>query len=203
MTCWSIAVGWGLARAICMFVPRGSISRAEAVKRLRYIKPATSFRSGYAYDNVLYMVAGQLIEAVSGKTWEDYVREHVLLPAGMTNSTSDNDRRFATANRAFPHARTSARVRGIGPLQLLDEREELGRAASPAGGLSVSANDMSKWLVLQLAHGKLPGGGTLFSEAAHAEMWKPQVLLSGSPRNEDAQARRTDVRHLCARLACQ
>ena len=51
------------------------------MKRLRYIKPATSFRSAYAYDNVLYMVAGQLIEAVTGQTWEDYVREHVLAPA--------------------------------------------------------------------------------------------------------------------------
>jgi CubicO group peptidase (beta-lactamase class C family) len=176
--------GLGLGAGDLLFVPRGSISRAEAVKRLRYIKPATSFRSGYAYDNILYMVAGQLIEEVSGKTWEDYVREHVLVPAGMANSTSDNDRRFATANRAFPHARTSGRVRGTGPLQKLNERDELGRAAAPAGGLAVSANDMSKWLVLQLAHGKLPNGGTLFSEAAHAEMWKPEVLQPISRRSE-------------------
>jgi CubicO group peptidase (beta-lactamase class C family) len=125
-----------------LMVPRGSYSRAEAVRRLRFIKPATSFRSAYAYDNVLYMVAGQLIEAVSGQTWENYVREHVLVPAGMTTSTSDSDRRFATANRAYPHARPG-RVRGTGPLQLLDERDELGRAAAPAGGLSISANDMT------------------------------------------------------------
>lgn len=60
-----------------LFVPRTNLSRAETVRRLRFIKPATSFRSGYAYDNILYMVAGQLIEAVTGQTWEDYVREHV------------------------------------------------------------------------------------------------------------------------------
>jgi len=176
--------GLGLGAGDMMFVPRGSITRAEAVKRLRYIKPATSFRSGYAYDNVLYMVAGQLIEAVSGQTWEDYVREHVLLAAGMTHSTSDNDRRFAIPNRAFPHARASARVRGVGPLQLLDERDELGRAAAPAGGLAISANDMSKWLALQLARGRLPGGGQLFSEAAHVQMWKPEVLQPISSRSE-------------------
>jgi CubicO group peptidase (beta-lactamase class C family) len=174
--------GLGLGAGDLMFVPRGSITRAEAVKRLRYIKPATSFRSGYAYDNVLYMVAGQLIEAVSGQTWEDYVREHVLLPADMKNSTSDNDRRFETANRAFPHARPG-RVRGTGALQMLDERDELGRAAAPAGGLSISANDMSKWLAVQLAQGKLPGGGNLFSEAAHAQMWKPEVILPVSSRS--------------------
>ena len=74
--------GLGLGAGDLLFVPRRSYPRAEAVKRLRYIKPATSFRSAYAYDNVLYMVAGQLIEAVSGQTWEDYVREHVCSPRG-------------------------------------------------------------------------------------------------------------------------
>lgn len=175
--------GLGLGAGDLLMVPRGSISRAEAVKRLRFIKPATSFRSGYAYDNVLYMVAGQLIEAVTGQTWEDYVREHVLAPAGMTHSTSDADRRFATANRAYPHARPG-RVRGTGPLQLLDERDELGRAGAPAGGLAISANDMTKWLALQLAHGKLPSGERLFSEAAHAAMWKPEVLTPIGPQPE-------------------
>ena len=176
--------GLGLGAGDLLFVPRGSISRAEAVKRLRYIKPATSFRSGYAYDNILYMVAGQLIEAVSGKTWEDYMRDHVLQPAGMTRSASDSDSRFANPNRAYPHARASGRVRGTGPLQLLDERDELGRAAAPAGGLAISANDMSKWLALQLAHGKLPSGDRLFSEAAHTQMWKPEVILPISSRSE-------------------
>jgi len=176
--------GLGLGAGDMLFVPRGSISRAEAVKRLRYIKPATSFRSGYAYDNVLYMVTGQVIEQVSGQTWEEYVREHVLLPAGMNNSTSDNDRRFATANRAYPHARPSSTVRGTGPQQMLNERDELGRAAAPAGGLAISANDMAKWLALQLAKGKLPNGQRLFSEAAHAQMWKPEVLLPVSSRSE-------------------
>ncbi|MGH8173124.1 MAG: serine hydrolase domain-containing protein, partial [Rhodanobacteraceae bacterium] len=57
--------GLGLGAGDLLFVPRSNIGRAEAVKRLRYIKPATSFRSGYAYDNVLYMVVGQLIEAVT------------------------------------------------------------------------------------------------------------------------------------------
>src|SRR6187455_3453072 len=75
--------GLGLGAGDLLFVPRTNIPRAEAVRRLRFIKPATSFRSGYAYDNVLYMVAGQLIEAVSGETWEEYVRKHVFAPAQM------------------------------------------------------------------------------------------------------------------------
>ncbi len=64
--------GLGLGAGDMMFVPRTNLSRAESVRRLRYIKPATSFRSGFAYDNVLYMVAGELIESVTGETWEQY-----------------------------------------------------------------------------------------------------------------------------------
>ena len=57
--------GLGLGAGDLLFVPNSTLSRKETVRRLRYIKPATSFRSAYAYDNILYMVAGQLIE-VSG-----------------------------------------------------------------------------------------------------------------------------------------
>ena len=173
--------GLGLGEGDMLFVPRTNIPRAEAVRRLRYLKPATSFRSGFAYDNVLYMVAGQLIEAVTGQRWEDYVREHVLLAAGMTDSTTENARRFADPDRAYPHARTSEAVRGAGPLGPLDERDTLGDSAAPAGGLAISARDMAKWLTLQLAHGQLPGGGRLFSEAAHDEMWKPEILQPIDP----------------------
>jgi CubicO group peptidase (beta-lactamase class C family) len=170
--------GLGLGEGDLLFVPRTNLSRAESVRRLRYLKPATSFRSGYAYDNVLYMVAGQLIESVSGETWEKFVASHVLKPAGMLHSTSDEDDRFATANRAQPHARLNGGLRGAGDQEMLDERDELGRTAAPAGGLAVSANDMARWLLIQLGGGRLPGGsGRLFSEAAHAQMWRPAVVM--------------------------
>jgi CubicO group peptidase (beta-lactamase class C family) len=180
--------GLGLGEGDMLFVPRTNIPRAEAVRRLRYLKPATSFRSGFAYDNVLYMVAGQLIEAVTGQRWEDYVREHVLLPAGMAHSTTENVRRFADPDRAYPHARTSEPVRGMGALGLLDERDTLGDSAAPAGGLAISAGDMAKWLTLQLAHGQLPSGGRLFSEAAHDEMWKPEILQPIDPLPDSLKA---------------
>ncbi len=173
--------GLGLGAGDLMFVPRSSRSRADTVHALRHIKPATSFRSGYAYDNVLYMVAGQLIEAVTGQTWETFVRKRVLTPAGMRFSTTDETDHFATANRAWPHARMDGGFRGIGTQQVLDERAGLGRNGAPAGGLSSSASDMGRWLAIQLAHGVLPGEGTdgrrLFSEDESREMWTPQVLV--------------------------
>ncbi|MGH8131723.1 MAG: serine hydrolase, partial [Steroidobacteraceae bacterium] len=169
--------GLGLGEGDLMFVPRTRLTRAESVRRLRYLKPATSFRSGFAYDNVLYMVAGQLIEAVTGETWEKFTAEHVLKPAGMLHATSDEPERFANPDRAYPHARMDGGMRGVGTQQRLDERDELGRNGTPAGGLTVSANDMARWLMIQLDGGLLPDhAGRLFSETAHQQMWKPMVL---------------------------
>ena len=168
--------GLGLGEGDLLFVPRTNLTRVESVRRLRYLKPATSFRGGFAYDNVLYMVAGQLIEAVTGETWEEFTAEHVLKPAGMLHSTTDEGSRLATENRAQPHARMNGGLRGAGDQEPLDERDGLGRTAAPAGGMAVSANDMARWLLIQLHDGELPGhSGRLFSEAAHKEMWNPVV----------------------------
>ena len=168
--------GLGLGAGDLMFVPRSNRTRANMLEGLRHIKPATSFRSGYAYDNILYTVAGAVIEAVSGQTYESYLRQHVFKPAGLLTATSDEPTRLATSNRAFPHGRNSGAVRGLGPLQLLDETDQLGAASTPAGLLAMSANDLAKWLKIQLARGKTENGGRLFSEASSAEMWNPQTI---------------------------
>lgn len=142
--------GLGLGAGDLMFVPRSTLSRAETVRRLRHIRPATSFRSGYAYDNVLYVVAGQLIEEVSGKSWERFVREDVLVPAGMRTATSDRVERRLTGNRAWPHARRDGPMHGMGTQRALDDSgqaefdPELGKNAAPAGGVAASANDMGR-----------------------------------------------------------
>src|ERR671923_1691154 len=78
--------GLGLGAGDLLWWPASTYDRKEIVRRLRFIKPATSFRSAYAYDNVLYTVAGELIEAVSGKTWEDFVSSRILARVGMSTS---------------------------------------------------------------------------------------------------------------------
>jgi CubicO group peptidase (beta-lactamase class C family) len=180
--------GLGLGAGDLLFVPRSTLSRAETVRRLRYIRPATSFRSGYAYDNVLYAVAGQLIEEVSGKSWERFMREDVLQPAGMRTATSDRGARRSTPNRAWPHARRDGPMHGMGTQKALDDSgqaeldPELGQNAAPAGGVAASANDMGRWIAIQLARGALPeGSGRVWSEAASRQMWTPRVLLPISP----------------------
>jgi CubicO group peptidase (beta-lactamase class C family) len=171
--------GLGLGAGDLLYVPRTSRSRTDVVRALRYIAPATSFRSGYAYDNILYVVAGELVAAVSGQSWESFIHERVFKAAGMNSSVSDEKDRFANPNRVQPHARIGGRVRGLGAQQVLPERDGLGQVAAPAGGLSSSANDLARWLQIQLAQGALPEapGKRLYSEAAAREMWTPQVLL--------------------------
>lgn len=173
--------GLGLGAGDLLFVPRTNLSRAETVHRVRYLKPSTSFRSTYAYSNLMYVVAGQLIEQVSGQTWENYTREHVLRPAGMQVSTTHNLDNFATANRAFPHARMNGGLRGAGDQARLDERDDLGRNAAPAGGIASSANDLAAWLQTLLGAGATPQGKRVFSAATHAEMWTPQMPMPSGP----------------------
>ena len=168
--------GLGLGQGDLMFVPATNLSRAETVRRIRYLKPETSFRSSFAYDNVLYIVAGQLIEAVSGQTWETFVRERILGPAGMSHTVTNDADRFLAADRAFPHGRLGE-IRGLGPQQALDEKAvALGLNCGPAGAIASSANDLARWLAIQLAGGQLPGSDQrLFSAENGAEMWRPVV----------------------------
>lgn len=169
--------GLGLGEGDLLFLPNSTLSRKETVRRIRYLKPATSFRSGYAYDNILYMAAGQLIEDVSGETWEQYIHRHVFAPLGMNHST-DTDAEFqANPDHARPHSRNTGAIHGLGAQTPLDENATIARNAAPAGGLAISANDMSRWLLTQLGHGKIPDSDKrLFSEEQSEQMWTGAVV---------------------------
>lgn len=180
--------GLGRGAGDLLFVPRSNLSRRETVERMAHIEPASSFRSTFAYCNICYVAAGQLIEEVSGERWEDYMQEQLLTAAGMRDSVADSHARFAADNRSYPHARLNGALRGAGDQELLDERDELGRNAAPAGGLAMSARDMAAWLGIQLAQGALPDGGRLFSEAAAKAMWTPAVALPVSELPESLEA---------------
>jgi CubicO group peptidase (beta-lactamase class C family) len=172
--------GLGLGAGDLLFVPNSDRSRKEITLALQHIKPATSFRSAYAYDNILYIVAGQLIQEVSGMSWEQFMRRNVFLPLGMNNSTTSEGELASSTNRAQPHARINGPLRGLGTQVKLGAEANLAPAAGPAGGLAISANDMSRWLMAQLGRGKIPGTSrNLFSAENSEEMWKSVVLEPG------------------------
>ena len=168
--------GLGLGEGDLLFLPNSTLSRKETVRRIRYLKPATSFRSGYAYDNILYMAAGQLIEEVSGETWEKYIHDHVFAPLGMNQSTDTAAEFHANPDHARPHSRSGAAIHGMGTQMPLEDSATIAQNAAPAGGLAISANDMSRWLLAQLAQGKISGSDKrLFSDEQSQQMWTAVV----------------------------
>ena len=82
--------GMGLGEGDLLFWPHTTFTREEIIYKLRFMKPASSFRSKFAYDNLLYIAAGQIIPAVTGKTWEQYITERILQPLGMKTTTLSN-----------------------------------------------------------------------------------------------------------------
>src|SRR4029078_12554099 len=99
--------GLGLGAGDLLWWPQSTYNRKEVARRLQFIKQATSFRSAYAYDTVLYLVAGEVSEAISGQSWEDFVTTRIMTKVGMTDSKprhSDANGAAQGANIATPHA---------------------------------------------------------------------------------------------------
>jgi CubicO group peptidase (beta-lactamase class C family) len=157
--------GLGLGAGDLLWWPESTYSRKEIARRLRYIKPATSFRAAYAYDNVLYLIAGEVIEAVSGKSWEDFVSSRILAPVGMTHSNVRHSDAGSGGgdNVAQPHATVEGTVRRVAPFASDN--------TNPAGGINSGAEDMAKWMIVQLDSGRLANGKRLFQPSTAKELW--------------------------------
>ena len=162
--------GMGLGEGDLLFWPHSTYSRADVIYRLRFMKPQSSFRSHYAYDNLLYMTAGQIIPAVTGTTWDDYVRQRIFAPLGMNHTDLSTTGYKAGGDYASPHSRVDGKLQVI-PFEDLDN-------AAPAGAINSCAADMAKWVQLQLNRGKyVDHDGRLFTEQRSKEMWTAQTIL--------------------------
>ena len=169
--------GLGLGAGDLLWWPESTYDRKEIARRLRFIPLATSFRSAYAYDNVLYLVAGELIESVSGQSWEDFVATRILAKVGMTGSNVRHSAAAAGGNVATPHARVEGSVRPIRPFSSDN--------TNPAGGINSSAEDMAKWMRVQLSGGLLADGSRLFSpDTARQLTTMVTPIPSGDPPPE-------------------
>ncbi len=155
--------GLGLGAGDLLWWPPSDYNRKEIVRRLRFIPLRTSFRNAYAYDNVLYLAAGELIEAVSGQSWEDFIVSHILNVIGMTESQVNPFKEGAETNMATPHARIDGSVRAVSPFT--------NEKTNPAGGINSSAADMARWLIVQLDSGRIAENSRLFSQRTTRELW--------------------------------
>ena len=145
---------------------RFSYSPEEMMRRLRYVKPNSSFRSRWDYQNVMYGVAGLVLERVSGMSWEDFLRTRIFAPLGMTETEPLVAGILSKPNVATPHAlrRDSVLITRLGNTDSI----------APAGSVWSSVSDMSKWMRFILDSGRV-GSRRLISEASFRELVTPQI----------------------------
>ncbi|HKJ92385.1 MAG TPA: serine hydrolase [Longimicrobiales bacterium] len=156
-------------------LPRGdnlwymsSFNRAQVLRRVRYLKPAWSFRSHYGYQNIMFITAGQIIPALTDTTWDDFVRARIFRPLGMDNSTTTVRTLASRADVATPHGRIDGKVQPI-PWPNFDN-------LGGAGAINSSVADMAQWLRLQLGSG-VYDGHRLLSDSVIRDMRAPQTII--------------------------
>src|SRR6185369_14864002 len=158
-------------------------STDEIIRRVRYLKPVSSFRSRYGYQNLMFIAAGRVVEKVSGKPWADFVSERILKPLGMNRTTTSV--RDMKDNFAMPHNESGGALRPLPPGYLND--------AIGAVRLNSSVADLSKWIRLQLGRGTCEGK-KIFSEEQSWQMWQPNTMQPIS----EAASKNNPTRHFLA-----
>jgi CubicO group peptidase (beta-lactamase class C family) len=145
---------------------RWRLPMKEIIRRLRFVKPASSFRSTWEYQNVMYAMGGTVVERVSGMPWEAFVRTRIFAPLGMTETEPLVSSITGKANVAVPHAEVNGAVRVV-PVRTTDD-------IAPAGSVWSSVSDMSKWMRFVLDSGRV-GSRRLINQSTFRELITPQI----------------------------
>ncbi len=162
--------GLSLGAGDLLYWPPTSYSTREVVERLKNVPIKHGFRSGYAYDNILFAVATLVIEQASGQSYADYIRTHIFQPVGMDESLIDKNDIRPGMNVATGYAKEN--FKDLKPVPPMAWSNDPG-----AGGIYASVHDLAKWMNVQLAGGALPEKGTdgkpkrIFSEDSQRQMW--------------------------------
>jgi len=164
--------GLSLGAGDLLFWPTTTYSNAEVVQRLGKVPLKAGFRDRYAYDNILYAVAQQVIEKVSGQSYADFLQQHIFTPVGMSGTRFNADHLQPGDKAATGHAKFDfTDLRTVAPLTWSNN--------AGAGGVYSSVHDMARWMQVQLAQGRLQDGTPLFSPKTQQAMWQmitPQVV---------------------------
>jgi CubicO group peptidase (beta-lactamase class C family) len=142
--------------------------RDEVLRRIRHLKPSSSMRSKFGYQNVMYLAAGQIVPSVTGKTWDDFLRQRIFTPLGMSSTDTTISTLKNSNDVAVPHSKFDDKVTAI-PYRLIDN-------IGPAGSINSNVVDMAQWVRLHLNGGKFEGK-QLISGANINEMQMPQTII--------------------------
>ncbi len=173
--------GLDLGAGDLMFFPDGGdFTIDDVLTSFQYQKPVSDFRTKYDYDNLLYVVAGEIIVRKSGMTWSEFIETRIMDPLNMNESAGILANLETTDNIAKPHSFID------GELLEIDEFDiALGAAA---GGIYASVVDLSKWMIMQLNNGAINDSVNLISKQNHSKMWQPYTntgfrAISSPPYN--------------------
>ncbi len=171
--------GLGLGAGDLMFVPDGSdFSIKDVLSAFQHFEPQSEFRTKFDYDNLLYFVAGEVIKRVSGMSWEDFVKTRILDRLGMSNSYTSLSQARDPGALAIPHTNRGKELKTL-PHYVFDA-DKLNGAA---GSIYSSADDMGRWLLMQLNGGKYGADlkEQMFTAASQREMWRIHTVQPAGP----------------------
>ena len=155
-------------------LPRGDLlwygstnDRSEVLRKVKMLEPATSFRSRFGYQNIMYMAAGEVVRSASGMSWDQFIVERLFRPLGMSSSSTSVKDLDGRQNVATPHEEVD---KDIVPIRW-PNYDNVGSA----GSVNSTAHDMAQWVRLNLSNGVF-NGKQLLSQKSVEEMQTPQMI---------------------------
>ena len=145
---------------------KSDFTAEEIVRNAKHIPNAFDFRAGYGYSNIMYIAAGEVIKAVTGKTWSENVKERIFKPLGMDRSVTSPKALPEKQNFVTPHAFQDEKNIPIA----WEDWEKVGAL----GGVISSVNDLSKWMIFNLNFG-IVGSDTLLKKQTINMLWTPHA----------------------------
>jgi CubicO group peptidase (beta-lactamase class C family) len=164
--------GLGLGAGDLMIFPgNNNFTKNDIIHNLRYLKPVSGFRTKFDYDNLLYIVAGEVVARVSGMSWDDFIEKRIMKPLNMNSSASNYNRLKDKSNVIDPHAPVNGVVQVV--------NRDFSENCDAAGGIYSNLTDMCSWVMMQLNNGKYGESNDkqLFSKSVHDMMWSPQTII--------------------------
>jgi CubicO group peptidase (beta-lactamase class C family) len=172
--------GLGLGAGDLLWWPTTSFSAPTRSSTSCATSPATSFRSSYAYDNLLYIVAGKIIAEKAGKTWGEAIHERILAPLGMTGHHHQPGReRWQAATSPTPHSKINDKAAAVKPMPVPN--------AVGAVGINTNAEDIARWMNVLLNQGTMAADGKEAACSARSRR------ASCGPRRRRCRIRRTEA----------
>jgi CubicO group peptidase (beta-lactamase class C family) len=142
--------------------------RDEVIYQMRYMDFEAPFRDKSVYSNVMYTVAGQLIEYIEGVSWDAFLTERLFKPLGMNNTNTSITQFTAQTNLATPHQEIEGKITPI-TWRNWDN-------GGPAGAVNSTVSDVAKWMLMQLGTPGTYENKSLISESQMREMHRPQII---------------------------